>query len=97
MRIKTTYIDADDCILSHIGNFQDNSPALILKDKATGETICKVSVCVPSSQLAKGEFLLKSYSENKGLFDALNNLGVIEYIRSIRNGFVELHVCKLKP
>ena len=70
---------------------------LLSFESTDGEPLCDVSKFVPG--LAPGEYAIKSYSENEGLYMQLVELQLIEPAhRYVRQGFVEFPICRLvKP
>lgn len=60
------------------------------------ETIAMATVNVPCCPLARDEILIKSYSENEGMLEALIDAGVVEPTGVIcKVGQAEAHVCRL--
>lgn len=84
--IKTTYAYAD-------------ATAVLLVDAADGSPVTTASVNVAgvSEHLnSQKQFVLKSYSENEGLLEALQDTGVVEDTgRRVQTDFVECPVVRL--
>ena len=58
--------------------YPNGRPAISVEDADTGEPICKASVNMPELDLEEDEVLIKDWSENEGILDALVSAGVIE-------------------
>jgi len=70
--------------------------AMILKDQEDGSMVAVASVNVSGTDLADDEILIKDYSENEGMLDALVGAGyVMDTGKKVRSGFVEIPICKL--
>lgn len=51
---------------------------------------------MPGVNLSKNEVILKNYSENKGMQEALTATGIVKPTgRFVESGFVTMKVCKL--
>jgi hypothetical protein len=85
-----------DCVgLWH--RYSNGRFALQLVDADTGEPIATATVNIPPEPLEDGEIIIKSYSENEGMVDALVKAGVIEKPhRAIKTGWVQADVAMLK-
>jgi len=77
----------------------DGTTAIELIDAATGEPVACPTVscaCVGLAKLKPGFILLKDYSENEGMLEALTSQGVVEDMRlPIPTGYVNVWLCKL--
>lgn len=72
--------------------------ALMLVDAEDGSPIAKATVNIPEEKLAANEVIIKGWSENAGMPEALIAAGVIgPQLRSVPTGFVEatVHECLL--
>ena len=70
--------------------------AICLEDIETGEPYGTATVNIPDIPLKSSEVLIKNYSENAGMFEALERAGIVRYAgRCVRSGFVEIPVCEL--
>ena len=68
----------------------------LLLDALDDEQIAIASVNVPEYPLNKDECFIKDYSENEGVLNTLIFAGIIkETDVKIKQGFVELTVCKI--
>lgn len=78
------------------GKYSNGRIGIDLVDKKTGELVLGATVNIPEEQLGDGEVIIKNYSENEGVLDALISAGVISKpIRTIKSNFIEAPVCKL--
>ena len=69
--------------------------ALQLTDCTDGEPVAVASVHMPDISLAPDEVVIKDYSENEGMLDALVATGVISPpLRTILLQYVTLYVCR---
>lgn len=88
--IRTAFIDAD--VVIRKGRYHDGSTALALFDSTTGEMMAKATVCMSEYNLAPTNarhVFIKDYSENAGMFTALQEAGIIdEELRSLDAGWV---------
>lgn len=61
-----------------------------------GEPYATATMNVPEVNLAENEVLIKNYSENRGVLEALTEAGIIENTgRSAVSGFVTAPICRL--
>ena len=86
-----------DCIVQK-RQYENGRPALRLIDAEDGSPITSATVNLPDKRLGKNQVLVKSYSENEGLLEALVAAGVVKPTgQMVRSGFVEVPVCELQP
>ena len=84
-----------DCILEK-KTYPNNRIALQLIDAEDGSPVAMVTVNLPNEQLNDNEVLIKDYSENEGMYQALVDAKVIsEAISYVQSGFVEIPKCKI--
>jgi hypothetical protein len=70
--------------------------ALDLIDAENGEPVATCTVNIPDYDLPDGYVIIKDYSENEGMLDALMNAGIVGEPKGwIQTGFVTVPVCKL--
>lgn len=70
--------------------------ALQLYDLEDGCPVAKATVNVPDAQLSEDETIIKSYSENTGMYESLLEAKVITpAIRSVAVGFERCNVVKV--
>lgn len=78
------------------GKYGDGSTAMVLVDGNTEEPIAKCTVCV-DGECPAGMILVKNWSENKGMLEALEAAGIVrntgETIAASR--YVSANVCEL--
>ena len=61
-----------------------------------GDPMCVASVNVPALALAKDEVIIKNYSENEGVLEALIHAGIVSDTgETVKMGFVECPIVKL--
>lgn len=83
------------------GKYQKNNSkidriAIMLIDKDTKEPIADATSNLPTFPLKPYEVLIKNYSENEGILQALIDGGIIEDTGiAISTGFVKLNLCNL--
>jgi hypothetical protein len=76
--------------------YQNGRTAIVLYD-ASGEEWTTATVNLPGAELAPDEVLVKDYSENVGMLQALVEAGIVEPTgRTVRSGFVEIPVARLR-
>lgn len=67
---------------------------LLLKDTRDGEPVAVATVNVPELPLASGEVIVKDYSENEGMLDALVAAGVVSApSRAVQLRYVTVYIC----
>lgn len=72
--------------------------AITLVDAADGEPIAKATVNIAEIDVNDDEVVIKDYSENEGMLDALVSAGVIgKPVRWVNSGHAICPVCKLLP
>ncbi len=65
-------------------------------DIMEGEPICTATVNVPTVALGVDEVIIKDYSENQGILDALLDAGIVETTgRYVESGWVRMPICVL--
>lgn len=70
--------------------------ALKLVDVVDGSPVATATVNIPEEKLLSGETLIKDYSENEGMLDALVEAGIVEDTgRKVKSGYVDIPVCRL--
>lgn len=75
--------------------YSNGRPALQVLS-SNGEPLCTATVNLPEADVPEGHVLVKNYSENRGVLDALIKAGVVgEPIAEIPTGFVMVQVCEL--
>lgn len=61
-----------------------------------GDPIASATVNIPTANLSSDEVLVKDYSENEGMLEALIAANIVEPTgRFVNSGFVSLPVCKV--
>ncbi len=84
------------CILLFDKYSNNDRTAIELVNEKDGSPVAIATVNIPDVYLEKDEVIIKNYSENNGMIDALIKSGVIEPTgRKVKTGFVECDVCKL--
>jgi hypothetical protein len=84
-----------DCLLTVL-KYGNGRPALVLNDAEDGSQIAVASVNVPDLDLGDDEIVIKDYSENEGMLDALVEAGVIQDTGlRVASGYVDMPLCKL--
>lgn len=79
-----------------LGNYNNNRSSLTLIDKATGDEVAVASVHIPEVRVASDEVLIKDYSENEGMLNALRDAGVVTHtIREVESGFINIPLVKM--
>jgi hypothetical protein len=86
-----------DCILQK-GRYIDNSIAILLFDAHDGEPVSKATVAIDGANLKENQIIVKDYSENEGMLDALISIGLVTSVeRWIETGYVRVPVCNIDP
>src|SRR4051812_12345873 len=77
-----------------LGKYANGRTAITLHDDE-GQVAC-ATVNLPEYDLQLGEVIIKSYSENEGMFEFLTRNNIVGATgREIQTGYVKVHVCKL--
>jgi hypothetical protein len=77
------------------GNYSNGRTALELIGSEDKETVMVATVNIPDAQIEKDELIIKNYSENEGVLEALQKAGIIgPILRNVRTGFVTCPVVK---
>jgi hypothetical protein len=93
--IESRFIEGEIAVRFHRYNVDLRRVAITLLT-LSGEALAKVTVHQPAVSLAPEEVLIKDWSENEGLLEALVKAGVIETTgRTEPVGFEDAHVCTL--
>lgn len=72
-----------------------NEHYIYFEDSVTKEPIADICKIVPALQ--PGEFAIKNYSENEGVYPQLITLGIIQPAHRYHSqGYVSFPICKLK-
>jgi len=83
-----------DCVIE-LRRYPDSGRlAMTLMDKETREEMAVATVNMPEIFLQSGEVLVKTWSENQGVLEALQEAGVVVPTGlTYRSGFVEVPKC----
>lgn len=93
MKIKSKYLD-HDCLLL-VRPYPNSRPAIQLIDAETHELLCIATINLPEVELPKDCVLIKTWSENEGIMEALIANQVIEDTgERIPAGYAEAAVCR---
>ena len=78
------------------GKYPNGRTAIELVDYKTYEPIATATVNVPGIPLKENEIIIKNYSENQGMFQALFNAGIVKLNRiDTQSEWVDFHICEL--
>lgn len=78
------------------GRYTNGRTALQLVDADDGEPVATATVNLPEVELAPDEVLVKSYSENTGMLEALEEAGIVRPTGEwVESGFVRVQKCRL--
>ena len=87
-----------DCRVNLTKYIGGSRTAILLVDAVDGSPIATATVNFPEVALAADEVLIKDWSENNGILDALIAEGVVKDTgRRVPMGFVQAVVAKLLP
>ena len=77
---------------------QGRGLSLRLVDAEDGSSIARATSQLPGMTLPSDEVLIKNYSENAGVLDALTMAGLLTVTgRTVRSGHATLHQARLTP
>ena len=92
--ITVRFLDTDCTVQKR--QYSNGRVALSLVDEEG--PVATATVNLPGVPLGKNQVLIKDYSENEGILDALVAAGVVKSTgQMVRSGFVEVPVCELQP
>ena len=78
------------------GKYPNGRTAIELVDYKTYEPIATATVNVPEIVLEENEIIIKDYSENQGMFQALYNAGIVKLNRiDTQSEWVDFYICEL--
>jgi len=76
-------------------SYGNGRTAISLDEVGTGEPIAVASVNLPDATINEDEVIIKNWSENEGVLEALVEAGIVTPLRKLFTGFVQADVCKL--
>ena len=80
-----------------IGKYRQNNRKSITLMTKKGEPFMVASVNINELDVAENEVLIKNYSENEGIYEALMEANVIKKAKQIyQTTFAEFHLCEFK-
>lgn len=86
-----------DCVV-FVGVYESGRIALQLFDAKDMEPVATATVNLPDAPLEEYEVLIKDYSENEGMVDALVKAGLVtDTTKRVPTGFAAASVCQLTP
>lgn len=78
------------------GKYSNNMPSISLFDVEDGSPVCVATVNLPEINVQEGHTLIKNYSENNGVLEALVKAGIVEDTgRVFPAGHVEANLVKI--
>lgn len=93
--MKTVKFAGYECRLE-LDRYQHGGIHIGLIDVEDGVPFCVATSYVPGTELADDEVIIKNYSENEGILDALIEAGIVEKTgRVVHSGFVTMPICRL--
>jgi hypothetical protein len=79
-----------------MGTYPNDRNAIELINSKNGEPILVATINVPEILINEDEVIIKNYSENEGVFEALIKAKIIgNPIRTIQTRFITAPICKL--
>lgn len=93
-RFKTKYENCEAYIVER--TYANNRVMhLTVHHAETGEPLCVATTNVPGYRPAENHVLIKDWSENEGVFNALYSAGIISTVqRYVKTGFVKAYECE---
>ena len=84
-----------NCIIK-IRYYQNKRIALQLIDEIDGSPVAVATVNLPEIKLKKNQTIIKDYSENEGMLNSFQNVGLVKkIIGSTQTGFVVCPIIEL--
>ena len=94
-RFKTVTFMRWECRVE-LNCYQNGRRSIHLVDKETGAPIACATLNVPWYPLDEDAVIIKDYSENQGMLNALMKAGIVEPLGAqVSAGFAEAEVCRL--
>lgn len=94
VELETEYLQRETYQLKQVGRYHDGSIAIEAFSYIDGPA-SRITVCIDVPP-AEGNIMVKSYSENSGMLEALIKAGVIDApVREHPTGFVYVYECPL--
>jgi hypothetical protein len=79
-----------------MGTYSNGRKAIELINAKNGESVLVATINVPEILINENEVIIKNYTENEGVLDALIKAKVISTpVRTIQNEFISAPICKL--
>jgi len=76
--------------------YSNGRTAIVLVDPSDGEQVAVATVNIPELPLNKDFVIIKDYTENEGMLDALISAGVVgQPLMMVETGYVKCPVCHL--
>lgn len=95
MKNKTTFMFLNTPCIVNKEIYGNDRLALQLYIAETGEPMATATVNIPDCPLEDGEILIKNWSENAGILEALASAGYIEDTgKTYPTGWTEANICK---
>lgn len=93
--VKRVMFDGFSCMLE-FGEYENGRTAIQLIDFEDGSLVADATVNIPEYNLPKGHVIIKDYSENEGMLDALMKANVVgKPVAYAESGFIKAPVVKL--
>ena len=81
-----------------LGRYSNGNKAILLIDDVDSSPVAYATVNVNDVELADNEVMIKDYSENKGMLDALQDSKVVERVVDVvQSGYVDIPVVTINP
>jgi hypothetical protein len=75
---------------------QNDRVAIQLVEKDSHDPIAMATVNIDEVPVGEDECLIKDYSENEGVLEALEKAGVVKFTgKTFKSGWVDVHLCKI--
>lgn len=79
-----------------MGTYPNDRKAIELINAKNGEPVLVATINVPEININENEVIIKNYSENEGVLEALMKSKVISSpLRTIQTGLITAPICKL--
>ena len=76
--------------------YNDRTAIQLIDEETTWPPVATATMNLPETELARDEVIVKDYSENIGMLDALMEAGIVTApVRYVRTGYVSCPICKL--
>lgn len=92
---NAAYVRCENAMIKENTYANNGTTQLAVVDADTGEMLCVATTNVPGYRPKPGYVLIKNWSENESVFEALHKAGIVGEVEdSVPVGYVKALLCK---